>query len=46
LFFIGIVVGWASAIDSAVIPQAAQAFGVGEVTESLATGTFSPTSRL
>lgn len=37
---IGWVVGFASSIDSAVIPQAAAEFGVSEVTEALATGIF------
>ena len=32
--------GFASSIDSAALPQAAAEFGVGEVTESLATGLF------
>jgi hypothetical protein len=35
---IGFVVGFASAIDSAALPQAAEEFGVSEVVESLATG--------
>ena len=33
-------VGFASSVDSAVIPQAKTDFGVSEVTESLATGLF------
>jgi len=37
---IGWVVGFASSIDSAALPQAAAEFGVSEVTESLATGLF------
>lgn len=37
---IGAVVGFASAIDSAALPQAAKEFGVSEVVESLATGLF------
>ena len=37
---IGFVVGFASAIDSAALPQAARQFGVSEVTESLATGLY------
>ena len=36
--FIGAVVGLASSIDSSVLRPAASAFGVSEVTESLATG--------
>lgn len=35
---IGGVVGWASSIDSAALPQGMAAFGVSDVTESLATG--------
>ena len=38
--FIGIVVGFASAVDSPAIPQAAKEFGVSKVVESLATGLF------
>lgn len=38
LSLIGGIVGWASAIDSAVIPQASAEFGVSDVAESLATG--------
>ena len=38
--WIGAVVGFASAVDSPAIPQAAKEFGVSEVTESLATGLF------
>lgn len=38
--FIGWIVGFASSIDSAALPQAAKDFGVSEVTESLATGLF------
>lgn len=37
---IGLIVGFASSIDSSALPQASKAFGVGEVTESLATGIF------
>lgn len=37
---IGIVVGFASAVDASAIPQASKDFGVSEVTESLATGLF------
>ena len=37
---IGFVVGFASAVDSSVIPQAAKDFGVSEVVESMATGLF------
>ncbi len=37
---IGWVVGFASSVDSAALPQAAKEFGVSEVTESLATGLF------
>jgi len=37
---IGWVVGFASSIDSAALPQAAAEFGISEVTESLATGLF------
>jgi MFS family permease len=37
---IGFVVGFASSIDSAALTQAADEFGVSEVTESLATGLF------
>ena len=37
---IGCVVGFASAIDSSALPQAAKDFGVSEVVESLATGLF------
>jgi len=37
---IGIVVGFASAIDSVAIPQASKDFGVSEVAESLATALF------
>jgi hypothetical protein len=40
LALIGAVVGFASAVDSPAIPQAAKDFGVSEVVESLATGTF------
>lgn len=38
LSLIGGVVGFASAIDSAIIPQAMEEFGVSEVAESLSTG--------
>ncbi|KAI9806486.1 MAG: hypothetical protein M1833_003673 [Piccolia ochrophora] len=38
--FIGFVVGIASSIDSAALPQAAEDFGVSEIVESLATGLF------
>ena len=38
--FIGWIVGFASSIDSAALPQASAEFGVSEVTESLATGLF------
>lgn len=34
------MVGFASSVDSAALPQAAKEFGVSEVTESLATGLF------
>lgn len=37
---IGFIVGLASSIDSAAIPQASREFGVSEVTESLATGLY------
>ena len=37
---IGCVVGFASAIDSSALPQAAKDFGVSQVAESLATGLF------
>jgi MFS family permease len=37
---IGFIVGFASSIDSAALTQAADEFGVSEVTESLATGLF------
>ena len=37
---IGWIVGFASSVDSAALPQAAKEFGVSEVTESLATGLF------
>jgi MFS family permease len=37
---IGFIVGFASSIDSAALPQASAEFGVSEVTESLATGLF------
>ncbi|KAK9356413.1 major facilitator superfamily domain-containing protein [Lipomyces doorenjongii] len=37
---VGFVVGMASSIDSAVLPQAASDFGVSEVAESLATGIY------
>lgn len=37
---IGFIVGFASSIDSAALTQASEEFGVGEVTESLATGLF------
>jgi hypothetical protein len=40
LSFIGGIVGFASAIDSAIIPQARAEFGVSEVAESLATGAY------
>lgn len=40
LALIGAVVGFASAVDSPAIPQAAKDFGVSEVVESLATGIF------
>ncbi|KUJ08846.1 MFS general substrate transporter [Mollisia scopiformis] len=38
--WIGFIVGFASAVDSAALTQAAKEFGVAEVTESLATGLF------
>ena len=38
--FIGLIVGFASSVDSAVITQARMEFGVSEVTESLATGIY------
>ena len=38
--FIGWIVGFASSVDSAALMQATADFGVGEVTESLATGIF------
>lgn len=38
--FIGWIVGFASSVDSAALMQAADDFGVSEVTESLATGIF------
>jgi len=37
---IGFIVGFASSVDSAALPQAAEEFGVSEVAESLATGLF------
>lgn len=37
---IGWIVGFASSVDSAALKQATAEFGVGEVTESLATGLF------
>jgi len=37
---IGWIVGFASSVDSAALEQAAKEFGVGKVTESLATGIF------
>jgi hypothetical protein len=37
---IAFIVGFASSIDSAVLTQASEEFGVNEVTESLATGLF------
>lgn len=37
---VGLIVGFASSVDSAVIQQARMEFGVGEVTESLATGIY------
>ena len=37
---IGFVVGFASSVDSAALPQATAEFGVSEVVESLATGLF------
>ena len=37
---IGAIVGFASSIDSAALPQAAAEFGVSQVAESLATGLF------
>lgn len=37
---IGFIVGFASSVDSAALPQAAADFGVGEVVEILATGIF------
>ncbi|KAH8689519.1 MFS transporter [Talaromyces proteolyticus] len=40
LSLIGGIVGFASAVDSAVIPQAMAEFGVSQVAESLATGIF------
>ncbi|KKA24733.1 MFS1mrp [Rasamsonia emersonii CBS 393.64] len=40
LSLIGGVVGWASAIDSAAIPQISAAFGVSDVAASLSTGSF------
>lgn len=36
----GFAVGWGSSIDSAVLKEASETFGVSEVTESLATGLF------
>ena len=38
--WIGFIVGFASSVDSAALTQAAEEFGVSEVTESLATGLF------
>ncbi|KAE8451391.1 hypothetical protein EG329_004020 [Mollisiaceae sp. DMI_Dod_QoI] len=38
--WIGFIVGFASAVDSAALTEAAADFGVSEVTESLATGIF------
>lgn len=37
---IAFIVGFASSIDSGAVPQAAETFGVSQVTESLATGIF------
>jgi hypothetical protein len=37
---IGLIVGFASSVDSAAAPQAAEEFGVSEVVESLATTTY------
>lgn len=37
---IGLIVGFASAVDSPAIPQASKEFGVSQVVESLATGLF------
>jgi hypothetical protein len=37
---IAMIVGFASSIDSAAIPQASKEFGVSDVTEALATGLF------
>lgn len=37
---IGFIVGFASSVDSAALPQAAEDFGAAEVVESLATGLF------
>ncbi|KAK1142922.1 hypothetical protein N8T08_007163 [Aspergillus melleus] len=36
----GFLVGWASAVDSAVIQQGQEAFGVSKITESLATALY------
>lgn len=38
--FIGMIVGFASSVDSAALTESSNAFGVSEVTESLATGLF------
>ncbi|KAF2095779.1 MFS general substrate transporter [Rhizodiscina lignyota] len=38
--FVGLVITMASSIDSAVLPQAAQEFGVSDVVESLATANY------
>jgi hypothetical protein len=37
---IGLIVGFASSVDSAVLEQAREEFGVGEVAEALATGLY------
>ena len=38
--WIGFIVGFASSVDSAALPQAMEEFGVSEVVESLATGLY------
>ncbi|KAB8213824.1 major facilitator superfamily domain-containing protein [Aspergillus novoparasiticus] len=38
--FMGVIVGWSSSIDSGIIPQYAEEFGVSEVVASLPTGLF------
>lgn len=44
--FMGVIVGWSSSIDSGIIPQYAEEFGVSEVVASLSTGVFQCSFRL